>query len=53
MTNHPNRSDARYVQFMRFWQITNRILEDKGLPNIMFAEARDRFEEMRSIYVKI
>lgn len=52
MTNHQNRSNTRYVQFIRFWQITNRILDDKGLPSIMFAEARDRFEEMRSIQVE-
>lgn len=48
MTNHPNHSDARYVQFMRFWQITNRILNDNGLSDIMFGEAHERFEEMRN-----
>lgn len=54
MVNHPNRSsDARYVQFMRFWQITNRILKDNGLPEIMFGEANARFEEMRSIHVAL
>lgn len=51
MTNHPNRA-SRYVQFMRFWKITNRILEDKGIPHIMFAEARDRFEEMRGLHIE-
>lgn len=54
MVNHPNRnSDARYVRFMRFWQITNRILEDNGLPHIMFGEANARFEEMQSIHVEV
>lgn len=52
MTNHPNRANTRYVQFIRFWQITNRILKDNGLPDIMFGEAHARFEEMRSIVVQ-
>lgn len=50
--NHANRTNTRYVQFMRFWAITNRIIDDKGLPHITFAEARDRFEEMRSIHIE-
>lgn len=49
---HQNRSNTRYVQFIRFWQITNRILKDNGVPEIMFGEAHARFEEMRGIQVK-
>jgi hypothetical protein len=51
MTNHPNRSNTRYVQFMRFWAITNRILKENGLADIGFGEAKLRFDEMREIYI--